>query len=1018
MAFYPATAVSIDESGEFDPTTAQLTEEQPAEKPPSRIDNILQTYATGKTPAGTVMNAATDPLGASKSYFAAGQAAQGAWDVVGGVLGTAVKGYGELGRSAYEAAIPEQERKAVEPILKEKLSRGISMLKSGAKKAVEPVTQPGGFVDIWKKTFPPAATPQEAAQQKELTEGSVALASMLPPFGGIGIKALAKGAAGKGTVIGERLIAPAKKRIGNIAQKLFEDVSGMSAASPERLQAYRDAIKAAADENELKNIQETIVRSGGNLESLADDVAVKMNEIKSKATQTLSGSVAQVTRKQTPRTPAESGESLRGIIRQTSSDIGKKYQTTEEQLYSRPMYGGTTASESFATATGGPGNKSLNAQLTQRVKRIGKDIGFKVGQEKPVYNVLARLDKQPIGVETQKTLDNIYSTISQVNTMEDALVAKRKIGDMVKSWGRDAFGKSLVSPEERDFIVKNVYAKINEVVRKTAEKLVGSTEGPAFRGALEANDKFYSESMKALTPVKKGLGINATTSDNFINKINSIGSDNLTALFSKSQEIPELKSVADEIKGSYFDSVLLKGSNTSGSFDPELFRDQWLKLGKEKPEIQRLMFGDEGIQRINAAIDNYAKEIEPVSGYLAKGGIKRLRSNLENITNQPRREEMAELSLIDDILGLQGEDRFSKQALNFARGRMLGMNQYGEIARTPMSTTGKSTLIKGIVQAPAIALGGGVGAGIGSVFGHWGAAEGAGLGGAVAGAIAGKLGTHLQSPAGNLWLYKLLQKYPFLGKPIPEASAVPAAVASGSPIAASAAVTTAPRGITPPTRLPPSEVDEAALLRENTPEAITEAVQGATTPPAGIKPPVVPQPPPGTQAGASGTNMLAGGAAGAATGAGAGAQVGDTPEERRRNMLIGAGFGLVGGMIAGQAAGRLVPKVASEQAAAGAVGQAPALDDIARQFGLEYRGKWDTPGKPVYEFFDPQTKGNYTISDINALAGKVAGKRGEPWNVGEAGQIGSAGGALAALTAAKKIQQPKKRTKSLRKKRS
>jgi hypothetical protein len=134
--------------------------------------------------------------------------------------------------------------------------------------------------------------------------------------------------------------------------------------------------------------------------------------------------------------------------------------------------------------------------------------------------------------------------------------------------------------------------------------------------------------------------------------------------------------------------------------------------------------------------------------------------------------------------------------------------------------------------------------------------------------------------------------------------------------------------------------------------------------------------------GMSGTQLLTSMAGGSAAGGAAGATVGDTPEDRQRNMLVGAGLGMVGGVtLAGlskgiiEAAkrGRFVP--APQAGSAGSSGGAV----IARKLGVTFNG--DQLGEndlPLFMLFtDPQTKSTFAARDLASAQTRLVDMRGK-----------------------------------------
>jgi len=127
----------------------------------------------------------------------------------------------------------------------------------------------------------------------------------------------------------------------------------------------------------------------------------------------------------------------------------------------------------------------------------------------------------------------------------------------------------------------------------------------------------------------------------------------------------------------------------------------------------------------------------------------------------------------------------------------------------------------------------------------------------------------------------------------------------------------------------------------------------------------------GTQSGSAAIGPLAGSAAGSVGGASAGSQIGNTPEERSRNMLIGAGLGAIGGA----ALGRLIPASVirglstSERGALTLPGGVAAHtgDEIADKLGVVYNGvHLGANDEPLFMLFtDHSTRSTFAAKSLD-----------------------------------------------------
>jgi hypothetical protein len=156
-------------------------------------------------------------------------------------------------------------------------------------------------------------------------------------------------------------------------------------------------------------------------------------------------------------------------------------------------------------------------------------------------------------------------------------------------------------------------------------------------------------------------------------------------------------------------------------------------------DLKRTMLSRDQIKKVNYALADLSKygfqtvtEIgSNVTGKTENATVK----NLENIGTKDKRDALAQLKFLEDIMGVPRRDKLSVKAQDVYAGKQLKMTPEGNLPAVSGITTGK------------FMAGAGAGGAAGSAaLGPWGF---------IPGMI---LGAYSQSPAGAVALYKAVSK--------------------------------------------------------------------------------------------------------------------------------------------------------------------------------------------------------------------------------------------------------------------
>jgi hypothetical protein len=278
---------------------------------------------------------------------------------------------------------------------------------------------------------------------------------------------------------------------------------------------------------------------------------------------------------------------------------------------------------------------------------------------------------------------------------------------------------------------------------------------------LSRNAQFY-QNKKAITPIGSRMAADPTT---IVQNISTMKPTDLLRLKKMAAQDSDFAPLWTELQSGYKDA-LVNQSTVNGELDISKLAKLWAKPEQSGGLSRRILLGEDSEKAITDALDAHAVAIggNEASTKAAKQAAAiegKSWSTLSKLTLSDKianigaarssdQETLAQLDLLDKILGNTPEGGFVRQAQDMYDAKRLGVDANGKLPITPQQKGGKS--LYGLELGGALAAAGGVAATM-LLHGNPIAAGGAllGAGGLLASA-------YLQSPSGAALAYRLLNK--------------------------------------------------------------------------------------------------------------------------------------------------------------------------------------------------------------------------------------------------------------------
>lgn len=205
-----------------------------------------------------------------------------------------------------------------------------------------------------------------------------------------------------------------------------------------------------------------------------------------------------------------------------------------------------------------------------------------------------------------RLLQDAAEVSSKVKTVEDAVKARRTIDDSIRKYTKTFEGQGQFKGTAGEKALMNIRNGFNDLVEKKILTTVKDPdEAQKFVSLFRENNKIASESIDALTDLKKGAGVSGKESD-IGGKLLGINVETLQKVKNASQKAPELNGLFKEIADTTYDTIILKSiKQIEGKevFDPNKFKALWSDLAEKKG----LLFDSQKIAKTEKIIDLMTK---------------------------------------------------------------------------------------------------------------------------------------------------------------------------------------------------------------------------------------------------------------------------------------------------------------------------------------------------------------------------------------------------------------------------
>ena len=502
------------------------------------------------------------------------------------------------------------------------------------------------------------------------------------------------------------------------------------------------ALKAASSPETLKAAREVTQRTGGDLSALADEMSQKTAGLQ---TDEAAAEAAVNARRQAGLEKGlQKARPWADNLEVSSFDAGKRIETagqgTREAAGQRFQAGQDAILEGRGIGRKGVefgGADGNQTPFEQTVDRFLAEAG--VGQGGKNYGVIGNVSIPAGAINEMRALKGTFQTGLNTRDMLDQL----RLVDNRLSFGGDAGGRLFASGSQEDLAMKGLRARLADDLENQIARAAGK-EKNAVLAAWQAHREAYHNTAGALEKIQDGLGAGTLNHEAYFNRIKNIGVEDLRKIAVEAKKNPDLAPTWNELRKGFFDNILASGVKGDG-VDYQAIKKTWDAMDDD---LKTTMMPTKVISHIDGVLDR-TKPIDFSGQRLADGNrwMGRDRqsslSALESIGSKAKRSDLEDLRTLDDLLGLEGKDRFSEQASSFYLGKQVGMTDKGALPLFTGSRTG--------ARNTGLALGAAVG---GTLGGQQGGMEGGGAGIGL-GALAG---VALQSPAGALMAYKLLNQ--------------------------------------------------------------------------------------------------------------------------------------------------------------------------------------------------------------------------------------------------------------------
>jgi hypothetical protein len=493
------------------------------------------------------------------------------------------------------------------------------------------------------------------------------------------------------------------------------------------------ALKAASNPEALAAAREITRKTGGDLSGMADNLGAKMagmqaDEAAAEAAVNArrQGTLQEGIQKARPWannlevSPYDVGKNIEGAAQGARKAAGERFQASQDAILE-----GQGLGRKGVQFGGVEGDQT---PFEQTVDKYLADAG--VGQGGRQYGVIGNVSIPAGAINEIRGLKETFKSGLTTRDMLDQL----RLVDNRLNFGGDNGARLFASGSQEDLAMKGLRARLSDDLENQIARAAGKEQNTVL-AAWHAHREAYHNTVGALEKIQDGIGAGTLNHEAYFNRIKNIGVDDLRKIAAEAKKNPGLAPTWNELRKGFFDNVIASGTKGDG-VDFVAMKKTWDAMDDD---LKQTMLPSKVISHVDGVLDRTApfdfsgQRIADQNRFVGRDRQSTL-SALENIGSKAKRTDLEDLRKLDDLLGLEGKDRFSEQASSFYLGKQLGM-------------TGSRTGAK----LAGAAIGGGIGGTLGT---SQDGARGGGIGTSL-GVIAV---VALQSPAGALAAYKLLNE--------------------------------------------------------------------------------------------------------------------------------------------------------------------------------------------------------------------------------------------------------------------
>jgi hypothetical protein len=553
---------------------------------------------------------------------------------------------------------------------------------------------------------------------------------------------------GKGVNLGEATLETAVntalpvvgKGVGHFAKK---SIGGLKTILSKFSDVDESALKAASNPEALNAAQSITKRTGGDLSEMADNLGKKtealqadelnaVNSINSRRQGTLEEGIqkARPWGQDLNVSGFDAGKRIESAAQSGMKSAGERFGRNQDEILINRGIG-----KNGLEFGGIDGNQN---PFEQTVDRFLEEAG--VGQGGKNYGVIGNVSIPAGAINEIRQMKETFKSALNTRDMLDQL----RLVDNKLDFGGEGGTRLFARGSQEDLAMKGLRSRLADDLENQIGRAAGKKDKNAVIAAWNAHREAYHKTSDAFEKIQDGIGAGKVNQETYFNRIKNIGIDDLRSIAEEAKKNPDLSKTWNELRKGYFDNIIASGIKDDG-IDYQAMKKTWDAI---PDDLKSTMMPLKVISHVDGVLER-TKPIDFKGNLLADNNrfIGRDRQStlgsLENIGSKAKRTDLEDLKTLDDLLGLEGKDRFSEQAGSFYLGKQLGLTDKGTL---PLFTGSRNG---------AKLAGAGLGATAGGLIGtSQGGAEGGSIGGGM-GMIAG---VAIQSPAGALAAYKILNQ--------------------------------------------------------------------------------------------------------------------------------------------------------------------------------------------------------------------------------------------------------------------